>query len=151
VVRYRDATLVGSLFDLRRDAFGFMTCDLPNGRKRIVYPGHPLSLAIAILRSDNLCTRAEERKTLAIAELSPSLHLPHGSRSLSQSPGASDLSLGEVSPAALNGFALASTTAHAADSARTISPSFAVTATVMFFSGMNTTSAYYIVFDPLCQ
>ena len=38
---------------------------------------------------------------------------------------------------------------HAAASAAATSPSFDVTATTMFFSGMNTTSAYHIVFDPV--
>ena len=51
----------------------------------------------------------------------------------------------------LNCFTLAFTISHAAASACSKSPSFDVTATTMFFSGMNTTSAYHIVFDPLCQ
>jgi len=48
-------------------------------------------------------------------------------------------------------FRLAFTISQAAASALSMSPSFEVTATTMFFSGMNTTSAYHIVFDPLCQ
>ena len=43
------------------------------------------------------------------------------------------------------------TISQAADSACVMSPSFDVTATTIFMSGMNTTSAYHIVFDPLCQ
>ena len=48
-------------------------------------------------------------------------------------------------------FTLASTICQAADSASITSPSFDVTATVIFLPGMNATSAYHIVFDPLCQ
>src|SRR5207247_4553141 len=56
-----------------------------------------------------------------------------------------------ASPSTLNWFAQAFTIFHAADSACLMSPSFEVTATTMFLAGMNTTSAYHIVFDPLCQ
>src|SRR5579872_2038615 len=71
----------------------------------------------------------------------------HGS---SQSRGCSDLRRA-ASSSTLNWFAQAFTTFHAADSAALMSPSFEVTATTMFLPGMNTTSAYHIVFDPLCQ
>src|SRR4051812_45008011 len=70
--------------------------------------------------------------------------------SASQSRGSRDLRRA-ASPSTLNWFAQAFTTFHAADSAAWMSPSFEVTATTMFLSGMNTTSAYHIVFDPLCQ
>ena len=68
----------------------------------------------------------------------------------SQSRGCRELRRAE-SPSTLYWLALACTTARAVDSARATSPSFDVTATVMFLPGMNTTSAYHIVFDPLCQ
>ena len=48
-------------------------------------------------------------------------------------------------------FADAFTMSHAADSAFLISPSFEVTAMTVFVSGMKTTSAYHMVFEPLCQ
>ncbi len=43
------------------------------------------------------------------------------------------------------------TIAKPAASALVTSPSFEVTATTMFRSGMNATSAYHSVFEPLCQ
>src|SRR5262245_32407402 len=56
-----------------------------------------------------------------------------------------------ASPSTLSWLAQAFTTFHAAGSACLMAPSFDVTATTMFLPGINTTSAYHIVFDPLCQ
>src|SRR5262249_22486906 len=81
---------------------------------------------------------------------SSSIYLLRGTRSLSESRGCRNFRRVEP-PSTSNWFALACTTAHAADSARTMSPSFDVTTTVIFLLGMNTASAYHIVFDPLCQ
>src|SRR5436309_8178900 len=75
------------------------------------------------------------------------IQILHGA---SQSRGSRDLRRA-ASSSTLNWVAQAFTTFHAADSAALMSPSFEVTATTMFLPGMNTASAYHIVFDPLCQ